>query len=71
MKANIGFILALLGMAGMSEAYGSGKQIAISLALIGVGALLMRGRNETSNKHRDISPCSFFLFFIKSSQSMI
>jgi hypothetical protein len=58
---NIGFVFALLGCAGLAEAYGDGKQIAISLALIGVGALMMREKNETSNQHRDIDSRPYFL----------
>ena len=44
----VGFTMALIGVAGLAEG-----QIAIPLALILVGAYLMRGRNETSNKRRD------------------
>ncbi len=41
MKANIGFILALLGVAGMSEAYGSASQTTISALLILLGGILL------------------------------
>lgn len=41
MKANIGFILALLGMAGMSEAYGNASQTTISALLILLGGILL------------------------------
>lgn len=58
---NIGFVFALLGCAGLAEAYGDGKQIAISLALIGFGALLMRERNEKSNKRSDNATRPYFL----------
>lgn len=48
MRENIGFTMALIGVAGLAEG-----QIAIPLALILVGAYLMRGKDEKSNKRRD------------------
>lgn len=47
MRENIGFALCLIGVAGLAEGQ------LISILVIGIGALLMRGRNEKSNKRRD------------------
>jgi len=41
MKSKIGFAFSLIGLGGISEAYGDAKAIIISLTLIGLGALLM------------------------------
>lgn len=51
MKERIGFTMALLGVAGISEAYGSASKITISLLLVIVGGVLIhRGlSNEKSN----------------------
>jgi len=51
MKERIGFTMALLGVAGLSEAYGSASKITISLLLVIVGGVLIhRGlRNEEQN----------------------
>ena len=49
MKSNIGFVMTLIGCAGMAEAYGSTKQIVISAVLIGAGIYLVReGLNAKS-----------------------
>ena len=40
-KANIGFIMALLGWGGLSEAYGNGYQTTISALLIIIGGILL------------------------------
>jgi hypothetical protein len=45
MKGDIGFALALIGVAGLAE----GQLIAI--VLIGIGALLMKEGHEKVNKH--------------------
>ena len=51
MKSNIGFIMALLGLGGLSEAYGSASQTTISALLIMIGGILLyKGtRNEKQN----------------------
>lgn len=51
MKERIGFTMALLGVAGISEAYGSASQTTISALLIIVGGILLyRGlSNEKKN----------------------
>lgn len=41
MKSKIGFAFSLIGLGGISEAYGDAKAIIISLTLIGLGAMLM------------------------------
>lgn len=41
LQTNIGFIMALLGLAGISEAYGSASQTTISAVLIIVGGILL------------------------------
>ena len=41
MKSKIGFAFSLIGLGGISEAYGDAKAIIISLTFIGLGALLM------------------------------
>ena len=41
MKSKVGFAISLIGLGGISEAYGNAKAIIISLTLIGLGALLM------------------------------
>ena len=46
LKNNIGFALCLVGLAGLAEGQ------LISLLIIGIGALLMKGCNEEKvNKH--------------------
>lgn len=47
MRENIGFALCLIGVAGLAEGQ------LISILVIGIGAYLMRGRDEKSNKRRD------------------
>ena len=47
MRENIGFALCLIGVAGLAEGQ------LISILIIGIGAYLMRGRDEKSNKRRD------------------
>jgi len=51
MKERIGFIMALLGCAGMSEAFGSVLQTTISAMLLLIGGILLyRGlSNEKKN----------------------
>lgn len=51
LQTNIGFTMALIGVAGISEAYGSASKITISLLLVIVGGVLIhRGlSNEKSN----------------------
>jgi hypothetical protein len=51
MKERIGFIMALLGCAGMSEAFGSVSQTTISALLLIIGGILLyRGlSNEKQN----------------------
>lgn len=51
LQTNIGFTMALLGVAGISEAYGSASQTTISAVLIIVGGILLyRGlSNEKKN----------------------
>ena len=51
MKERIGFTMALIGVAGLAEAYGSASKITISLLLVIVGGVLIhRGlRNEEQN----------------------
>jgi hypothetical protein len=49
MKANIGFTMALIGMAGLAEAYGSASKITISLLLVIVGGVLIH-RGLTDEK---------------------
>ncbi len=52
---NIGFAMALVGVAGLAE----GQLIA--LLYIAIGALLMRKKNEKSNKHSDTDSRPYFL----------
>lgn len=51
MKERIGFIMALLGCAGISEAFGSVSQTTISALLLVIGGILLyRGlSNEKQN----------------------
>lgn len=47
MKERIGFTMALLGVAGISEAYGSASQTTISALLIVIGGILLyRGQKH-------------------------
>ena len=63
--AKIGFVMALIGVGGLAEAYGNGKQMLISILLIGIGALLMRtGNEEDSNRHIDRGNILDRLFFL-------
>ena len=49
----LGFAMCLIGCAGMSEAYGSTRQMILSAVLIGAGFYLMREKgNEKSNYNR-------------------
>ena len=56
LQANIGFTMALIGVAGISEAYGSASQTTISALLIIIGGILLyRGltnENSNTNEHR-------------------
>ena len=52
---NIGFAMALIGVAGLAEGQ------LVSLVLIGIGALLMRGKDEKSNKRSDSDSRPYFL----------
>lgn len=53
MKSGIGFTMALLGLGGLSEAYGSAYQITISLLLVIVGGTLIH-RGLTDEKQNNI-----------------
>ena len=62
----IGFVLALIGVAGMGEAYGFNRQFSISLILIICGAVLVLigdVRNDAKNYKRsnDIDSRPYFL----------
>lgn len=47
MKERIGFTMALIGMAGLAEAYGSASQTTISALLIVIGGILLyRGQKH-------------------------
>ena len=52
---NIGFGLALIGVAGLAE----GQLVAI--VLIGIGALLMRGKDEKNIERRRSDSRPYFL----------
>lgn len=52
---NVGFGLALIGVAGLAE----GQLVAI--LLIGIGALLMRGKDEKNSKRTDCDSRPYFL----------
>jgi hypothetical protein len=61
-----GLIITLLGFGGLAEAYGSGKQLSLSLILVICGALLIFFgdlRNDTQNykRSRDDSNRPYFL----------
>ena len=56
MRENIGFTMALIGVAGLAEG-----QIAIPLALILVGAYLMRGTDEKNIERRRSDSRPYFL----------
>ena len=56
MRENIGFTMALIGVAGLAEG-----QIAIPLALILVGAYLMRGKDEKNIERRRSDSRPYFL----------
>lgn len=47
--SGIGFVMALIGLGGLAEAYGNMKAVIISIALIVIGAFLIaKGeKNET------------------------
>ena len=68
-KADIGFIMALLGMGGISEAYGNAYQTTISALLILVGGILLyRGLSDekkNNDKHcRDTGNVLNRLYFL-------
>lgn len=56
MKSNIGFVMVLIGLGGLSEAYGSASQTTISALLILLGGILLyRGltdEKQNNNEHR-------------------
>ena len=61
-----GLIIALLGFGGISEAYGNGRQIFISLILIICGALLvcfgdLGNESQTNKRNRNDSNRPYFL----------
>ena len=51
----IGYALFLIGCGGLAESYGNVKQGVISIALIGIGIVLMRLRNEKNDYSRTYS----------------
>lgn len=56
MVSKVGFAMCLIGAGGMAEAYGNAKQMIISIALISVGALMMRlGDEKVHIDRRDYS----------------
>lgn len=55
MREKIGFTMALIGLGGLSEAYGSAYQITISLLLVIVGGTLIH-RGLTDEK-QNIEHC--------------
>ena len=48
----LGCTAFLIGCAGMAEGYGNVKQVVISIALIGIGIVLMRLGNEKNDYSR-------------------
>ena len=48
MVSKIGFVLALIGVGGMAEAYGFNKSLAISLTMVIIGGLMIFW-GDTSN----------------------
>ena len=46
----IGFAMFLIGCGGLAEGYGKTFQIIASIALAGIGILLMRFSNEKNNR---------------------
>ena len=65
----VGFVMALLGLGGLAEAYGNGRQISIALILIIVGALLVwigdMANDIEISKRTDNSNCLDRLYFLK------
>lgn len=61
MRENIGFALVLIGVAGLAEGQ------LISLLIIGVGALLMRGCNEEEVNKRSTTDSNVLdrLYFLR------
>ena len=68
MLEKVGFVCALIGVAGLAEAYGSIRSVIISLALIAVGAFLMgKGSIHETVRSRNIdSNVLDRLFFLRS-----
>lgn len=69
MKSGIGFTMALLGLGGLSEAYGNVFQITISATLIVVGGILIYEGigNEKKNNERSHSDSNVLdrLYFLR------
>ena len=69
MREKIGFTMALIGLGGLSEAYGSAYQITFSAMLIIVGGILIYEgiRNEKKNIERSHSDSNVLdrLYFLR------